>query len=400
MAPVRRECRVQINTAPFLAPKVFHATPSCLFWLFSAMSRLTPFEVGQIKAHLHHDLGAAAISKLVTKTDGQQVSVQAVVDVAAKLKANPAWRGERAEGSGRPRLTTKKEDRSIEREVLKNRGVDKVTVAFLQKRIPSLRKASPQLIKDRLHEVGFSYLRRRRKTLVPKKYKSPRENFARKVLQMHASTLERWAYSDGTVFYLERTEEEKESTERAALGPFVWRRSDRSDALYADTVGPSGYAKGQGSPVKVWGVLAKGELHVSVLPAKQNMNRWRYAKIIRDHFHGWLSGCDLIVQDFERCLRCEEPLAELRNQGLQLVKDYPKCSQDLNAIENAWKLLRERLYETMPAQLESRKAFVSRLRNAVRWINSNRQDALWEFCANQKKRARDVLSLMGGRAKW
>ena len=33
------------------------------------MARLTPFEIGQIKAHLHHGLGVTAISGLVTKTD-------------------------------------------------------------------------------------------------------------------------------------------------------------------------------------------------------------------------------------------------------------------------------------------------------------------------------------------
>ena len=33
------------------------------------MARLTPFEIGQIKAHLHHGLGATAIANLVAKID-------------------------------------------------------------------------------------------------------------------------------------------------------------------------------------------------------------------------------------------------------------------------------------------------------------------------------------------
>ena len=40
------------------------------------MARLTPFETGQIKVHLHHGLGVTAISGLVTKTDGASVSAQ------------------------------------------------------------------------------------------------------------------------------------------------------------------------------------------------------------------------------------------------------------------------------------------------------------------------------------
>ena len=41
---------------------------------------------------------------------------------------------------------------------------------------------------------------------------------AASVVRVHATTLARWAYTDGTVFYLDRTEACLESTERAALG--------------------------------------------------------------------------------------------------------------------------------------------------------------------------------------
>ena len=50
------------------------------------MACLTPFEIGQIKAHLHLDLGPIAIAKLVQKSDGDFVTKQAVIDVAARLE--------------------------------------------------------------------------------------------------------------------------------------------------------------------------------------------------------------------------------------------------------------------------------------------------------------------------
>ena len=62
------------------------------------MARLTPFEIGQIKAHAEHDLSAPAIAARVIKSDGQPVGRQAVLDVLARLHADPKWRGERAEG--------------------------------------------------------------------------------------------------------------------------------------------------------------------------------------------------------------------------------------------------------------------------------------------------------------
>ena len=53
------------------------------------MARLTPFEIGQIKAHLHRGLGATATAGPVTKMDGASVSAQAVCDVKTKLEDNP-----------------------------------------------------------------------------------------------------------------------------------------------------------------------------------------------------------------------------------------------------------------------------------------------------------------------
>ena len=103
------------------------------------------------------------------------------------------------------------------------------------------------------------------------------------------------------------------------------------------------------------------------------------------------------VQDHERCLWCSEPRLAMKEQGLTLLEDYPKCSQDLNAIEVAWREVRNRFAETEPASRETRRDFIVRLRNAVAWVNSNRSDYLLHQCRNQKDRARDVKKLGSNR---
>ena len=380
-------------------------SPCSLNTLLQVMSgyQLDEFAVGQVKAHMHHGLGAAEISRIILKRDGKtHFSEQAIRDCVNKLKEDRNWRGGREEGSGRPRKTTKAQDKLIVNAVLKHRGKEKVTVPWIKKRFMWARLLGNTLLEERLEEAGLAYMRRRRKTLVPEKYLQERVRYCEGVKRKHQETLNQWAYADGTTFYLDKTLENNESTQRAALGCYVWRRSDCRDALFADCVGPSSYNKAQGRPVRIWGALAQGVLHVHVLEEGEVMDSVLYTELIEDCFEDWLVGCNYLVQDFEKCLRTPGPLKALADLDVQLVEDYPRCSQDFNAIENAWKLLRDRLYDTMPKGLESRQSFVLRLQAAVSWLNRKKADSLWYLSTNQKERATDCLNLRpkGARTKW
>ena len=75
-----------------------------------------------------------------------------------------------------------------------------------------------------------------------------------------------------------------------------------------------------------------------------------------------------------------------------VVEPYPKVSQDSNAIENVWGILKERLLETLPTHLESREDFVKRVRAAVGWMSKSRSARLWELSTNRKARADDCLA--------
>ena len=368
----------------------------------SKQARLGPFEVGQIKAHMHHGLNPTDISKLVKKPGGKLTfSAHAIADAVAKLNNNKAWRGERKQGSGAPKKTTSSVDNRIYKMVIKKRGKVKVTVSHLKQVIPELRKVSDWVVEDRLYEAGLRYLRRRRKTLVASQYKQPRLDYCKWIMTKQQRTLDQFAYSDGTVFYLDRTPEESEHTQQAALGGFVWRHADRSDALYNDCVGPSAYNKAQGNPVRIWGVLSDGFLHVHVLDEGEVMDSSLYSWLVEEKFADWMLSTKYLVQDFEKCLRTEESLHALKKTGIELVQNYPKVSQDFNAIENAWKELRERLCKTLPVHLETRGEFITRLSAAVKWLNMHRQEQLWYLSTKQWERAYECLYVTkGGRTSW
>ena len=82
------------------------------------------------------------------------------------------------------------------------------------------------------------------------------------------------------------------------------------------------------------------------------------------------------------------------------MADYPRSSQDFNAIENAWDLLRRRLDTTLPRTLEDRDSFVARLWEAVRFVNKYRKARLEELSRNQKVRCQECEDLGGGRTSW
>ena len=365
--------------------------------------QMSPFEVGQVKAHMEHGLGCTSIAKLVKKADGRTCfEEKAISNCMRKLRDCPEWRGEREAGSGAPRKTSEKQDKEIVQWVLDNRGTTKVSTSRLKKQFPFLRGVSDALIEDRLAEVDLRWLRRRRKTIVIRQHIPARVAYCQGVKRKHQATLERWAYVDGTTYYLDKTAGEHEHAVRKSLGPYVWRKSDNSDALYEDCVGPSSYNKAQGEPVRVWGMLAAGVLNVHVLDEGEVMDRTLYVELIEDKFDDWRLNCDFLVCDYEGCLRTPEALHALNRCGLKLVDGYPKVSQDFNAIENAWAILRERLDETCPVDVEPRGDFVKRLRAAVRWANVHRSDQLWYLSTNQKERAADCLNSTppGARTKW
>ena len=352
---------------------------------------------------MHHGLNAAEISRIVVKSDGKShFSERAIQLAVCKLKEKPGWRGERRVGSGAPRKTSKAQDRALIREVLANRGKQKVTVQQLKRKFDWARKLSDGAIEDRLHDAELAKLRRRRKVIVTKMYLAARVAYCQRVLRMRESTLLQWAYTDGTVWFLDRTAEENEHSQRAALGGWVWRKADGSDAMYQDCLGPSTYKKAQGTPVRVWGMLAEGVLNVHVLEEGETMDQHVYEELIETKFERWLGACRYLVQDFERCLRCRGPLAEMKRIGIELVECYPKLSQDFNAIENAWKLARDRLYDTLPKDLESRSEFILRLQGATRWINTHKRDELIYLSTNQRERCLDCLAAKppGGRTTW
>ena len=344
------------------------------------------------------------------KQDGTPPSLRAVDDVLAKHEADPEWRGEDSVAGGRPQELSLSEERKLIALVFRERGRAVVTSRYCQKMLPFLRRLQEQTVRNYLQRAGLSWLRRRRKSAVPSEWKTKRMAHCDWILSRREPTLRRWAYTDGTTFYLARGPAENLGKQRAALGPCVWRMSNGKDGLWDENIGPSLYAKSQGQPVKIWGLFADGRLEYYLLPEDgaqrtTNMNAETYQWLVGRHFADWRKRCfgddgpAYLVQDGERCLWKAESLAALRGAGFAVI-DHPKYSPDLNAIENWWNRLRQRLDETSPAECESRPSFVRRLRRTATWMNDNIRGEGRHLCTNQKERACAIKLLEGAKCKW
>ena len=107
-----------------------------------------------------------------------------------------------------------------------------------------------------------------------------------------------------------------------------------------------------------------------------------------------------LVKDFERFLREPRNLKAEEDAGSKTLEQHSKLCKDLNAIENVWDLLQDRLLLTAPVEREPRGEFVKRLRRTVNWMNENAREHMRGLCRNQKKRARHVIKLKGARCRY
>ena len=356
--------------------------------------------------------GPAQVIKKIRKPDKVVLQPRNVRKVIQKFKENPSWDGSREKGTGPTPILTDADKEDIGKIVIKHRGKKVVTIGFVKRLRKSLRGVSDRTISRALHEAGLAWLRRRRERALTRGHKVPRISFSHWLKTLPLKETKAYAFVDGTAYYLALSESQAEDQERGRLGQFVWRDAAGKDGLFTDCVGPSLYAAKQGKPVKVWGFLCRGHLCIEVLPedpstksGTAHMNAGRYQAMINKYGKKWLRECHdgtlprstTLIQDHERCLWTKDSVACLAANNLHVLQNYPVNSPDLNPIECVWAHLRTELHRGAPTGIESRSAFIKRLRAAVRKLNTTGKGTLQSLCGSMHKRADAVIYWKGAR---
>ena len=232
-------------------------------------ARLDAFARGQIWGLHCAGVPVWQIAAQVAKKDGALVSPRAVDKVISRKRRFPAWRGTDSSAGGRPPAITDAQKRELVRHVFRERGRAVVTVRYCKVRLPFLRPLTKSTVCRYLHEAGLANLTRRLKTGVPPTHQAARVEYCQWLLAKQKRTLARFAYTDGTTFYLARGPVEFDGKKRAALGKFVWRMSSGKDGLHGDNIGGSLYVKAQGKPVKTWGSSATAAWSTASCPRRR-----------------------------------------------------------------------------------------------------------------------------------
>ena len=166
----------------------------------------------------------------------------------------------------------------------------------MKKKLPILRQVRNHTVCRTFERLGYSYKARRRNAAVAEKHKPARLAYCDWVEKQDQEDLDDWSYVDGTSIYLATHEAQHLDKQRGSPGRSVWRLTDGSDSLEDKNVGGSSYAKSQGKPVKIWGLLADGHLEYWLLPEKRdkkgrkksvNMTGALYNQMVKKHFPAW-----------------------------------------------------------------------------------------------------------------
>ena len=383
--------------------------------MVKSRARFTAFARGRIVGKAEEGASRSNIRKQVLKKDGKRAGLRAIAHVLQHARTDPDWQGDDSAAGGRPQELAAKELRILKKLIHNEVGLAKLNIPYLKKRLPFLRRLSKEGVRQILKRMGFAWRLRRGKAAIAKKYKPERLVWSDWVPKQPQKDLHRYAYVDGTTFYLAATAEQHEDKERAALGKYCYRMISGEDSLEDRNVGASSYAKAQGLPVKIWGFFCDGRLEYYILPkaytdkgklTTQHMNGVRYRNMVTKHFAGWRKKClprcgrVFVVKDYEKFLRSPATIAAETAAGCDQVPKYPKCSPDLNAIEGWWRKLKLYLEEREPTERETREEFIRRLRRAVDHLNTNCRAQGRKLCRNQKERAKECQKLSGARTRW
>lgn len=249
--------------------------------------------------------------------------------------------------SGRPKVTTEKVDRHIRREAIKDPFI---TANQIKTKLrPHTQNVSISTIKRRLFtKFKMPATKPRKKPMLTKVMRQKRINFCKKYQRW---TMEQWRT---VLFSDESTFQQFCNTQHHVRRPAGTSPLNPRYTIKTVKHSPS---------VMVWGCFSyfnRGAL--TFLAPNERMNADRYINILEEKLIQFMGRCQTSIfqQDNAPCHAAKKTLNWFRSNNVELL-DWPSNSPDINPIENIWQIVKRKVAELKPSNIDELKAEITRV---------------------------------------
>uniref|UniRef100_A0A3B5QJL5 Tc1-like transposase DDE domain-containing protein n=1 Tax=Xiphophorus maculatus TaxID=8083 RepID=A0A3B5QJL5_XIPMA len=284
---------------------------------------------------------------------------------------------------GRPRKTSKRQDRLLKVFQLRDRATSSAELA--QEWQQAGVSASARTVRWRLLEQGLVSRRAAKKPLLSRKNIRDRLIFFKRYREWTAEDWGKVIFSDESPFRLFGTS-----------GKQLVRRR-QGERYHQSCLMPT---VKHPETIHVWGCFsAKGVGSLTVLPKNTAMNKEWYQNVLREQLlptvqeqfgdEQWL-----FQHDGTPCHKAKVISNWLREQNIEILGPWPGNSPDLNPIENLWSIIKRRVDKRKPRNSDKMQALIVQEWTAIS------QDLVQKLIESMPGRIAEVLKKRGQHCKY
>ncbi|CAJ0924187.1 unnamed protein product [Ranitomeya imitator] len=279
---------------------------------------------------------------------------------------------------GRPRKTSKRQDRILKLFQLRDRTTSSAELA--QEWQQAGVSASARTVRRRLFEQGLVSRRAAKKPLLSRKNIRDRLIFCKRYREWTAKDWGKVIFSDESPFRLFGTS-----------GKQLIRRR-RGEHYHQSCLMPT---VKHPETIHVWGCFsAKGIGSLTVLPKNTAMNKEWYQNVLQEQLFPTVQeqfGAQqcLFQHDGAPCHKAKVLTKWLMEQNIEILGPWPGNSPDLNRIENLWSIIKRRVNKQKPTNSGKMQALIMQEWTAIS------QDLVQKLIESMPGRIAEVLKKKG-----
>ena len=292
---------------------------------------------------LLHELGFNQ-TKIASRLGKNQCSISKFLKRRAERNSN-----DRKSGSGRPRLSSKRQDKALERLSLKDRFASGTDLRKQWKKASRV-KVSARTVRRRLLEMDLPSRKARKTSLKTEKIKAKRLQFAEKYKDWTGEDWKKIIFSDESWFQLfengRRCRVRRRSGEAYLPECVIQTVKHPEKVMIFGAISPTSKSR-----------LVFIDGRVNAAKYQQILREGRISSFISNHPHP----SPIWMEDGAPGHRAASTKKWHQDRGHTLLIDWPGNSPDLNPIENCWSEMKNRLRDERPTSVDGIKRVCQRV---------------------------------------